>query len=58
MHELAVQQMASLESNVQKMCVPDRIPSLKGCLKLHDEIKDMDYKEIKEMRIKEKHGAE
>ena len=57
LHELALQQMASLESNAQKMCVTNGTNSLRGSLKLPEEIKDMDYKEIKEMRIKEKHGV-
>ena len=57
MYELAVKQMASLESNAQKMCVLNGTNSLRGSLKLPEEIKDMDYKEIKEMKLKEKHGV-
>lgn len=42
LHELALQQMASLESNAKKMCVPNGPNSLRGSLKLPEEIKDMD----------------
>lgn len=31
------------------------VRSLRGCLKLSEEMKDMDYKEIKEMRLSEKY---